>query len=248
MAAFRSIPPEQKPTKERHPPHRPALNKPSLTLQATSLWTYPSRTYGGKKQGDDNFRGATPAWVIWDLIQRYVPPNGLVIDPFCGSGTTLDVCQDTERRAMGFDVNPVRADIQNADARSLPVKSAIADLVFMDDPRCIGKLSPKDQRLDRALDLCFAEAHRVLRDGGVIAVYICDIYQHPSQFYPIGFRAFDLLRKRFLPLDIVSVVRQNAALEKGNYRRAAVDQGFLMRGFNYLFVLRKTPKRTSDAP
>jgi hypothetical protein len=100
-------------------------------------------------------------------------------------------------------------------------------------------LPARDQRFDRALDMCFAEAYRVLKPDGVIAVYICDVYQHPGGFYPIGFRAFDMLRKRFVPIDTVAVLRHNAALELPTHRRAAVEKGFMLRGFNYLFMLRK---------
>ena len=232
---------------------RPA--KPALVAQTTTLWDYPSRTYGRGHQGDDRFRGATPAWVIWDVVTRFVPAGGTVIDPFCGSGTTLDVCRELERRGMGFDVHPVRDDIRQADARSLPIKNAVADLVFMDppyadnlaysdDPRCLGKLPAKDQRFDRAMDLCFAEASRVLKPAGVIAVYIADVYQHPGGFYPLGFRVFDLLRKRFVPIDIAAVVRRNASLQLASHRRAALEQQFMLRGFNYLFLLRKHPRKS----
>jgi adenine-specific DNA-methyltransferase len=188
--------------------------------------------------------------MIAQVLERYTSEDALVVDPFCGSGTTLDVCRQMRRRGRGFDVHPVRDDIENADARSLPLKNATVDLVFMDppygdnlvysdDPRCLGRLSVKDQRFDRALDLCFAEAQRILRPGGVIAVYICDVYQHPSGFYPTGFRAFDLLRKRFLPLDIVAVARHQASLQRPDFRRAATEGGFLLRGFNYLLLVRK---------
>ena len=252
-------PPRRAPTRPgatRRVPDRPDRaqrarpDKPRLQPQTTTLWDYPSRTYGRGGQGDDRFRGATPAWLIWDVVTRFVREGGLVVDPFCGSGTTLDVCKELNRAAMGFDVHPVRPDIKNADARSLPLRNAVADLVFMDppyadnlaysdDPRCLGKLPAKDQRFDRALDLCFAEAHRVLKPQGVIAVYICDVYHHPAGFYPIGFRAFDLLKQRFLPIDIAAVTRHNATIEQPSHRRAAAEQGFLLRGFNYLLMLRK---------
>jgi len=248
-AGARPSPPRPGP----RPDERTRPNRPPLHPQSTTLWTYPSRTFGDGRQGDDKFKGATPAWLIWDVVQRFVPEGGMVVDPFCGSGTSIDVCRSMGREVAGFDVSPARDDIRQADARSLPLKNGVADLVFMDppyadnltysdDPRCLGKLPARDQRFDRALDLCFAEAHRVLRNDGVIALYICDVYQHPSGFYPIGFRAFDLLRKRFVPIDIAAVVRQSASLEKGNYHKAAVEQGFMLRGFNYLFLARKAPK------
>src|SRR5690348_5050243 len=61
-----------------------------------------------------------PSYVIWNLIQRYTKENDLVVDPFAGSGTTLDVARDLKRRALGYDVHPARKDIFRVDARKLP--------------------------------------------------------------------------------------------------------------------------------
>jgi hypothetical protein len=132
-------------------------DKPPLRIQTTTLWDYPSQHYGQGMQGDSRYVGATPSYIPWNLIQRYTREGDLVIDPMCGSGTTLDVCKDTRRRGRGFDVKPFRPDIEAADARKLPVESGSARLVFMDppygdhidyseDPRCIGKLSAYDPR------------------------------------------------------------------------------------------------------
>jgi site-specific DNA-methyltransferase (adenine-specific) len=37
--------------------------------------------------------------------------NDLVVDPFSGSGTTLRVCQQLGRRAMGIEINPDYVDM-----------------------------------------------------------------------------------------------------------------------------------------
>jgi hypothetical protein len=99
--------------------------------------------------------GSTPAWVIWNLLQRFTRDNDLVVDPFCGGGTTLDVARSLGRRALGYDVNPVREDVFRADARRLPLEDGKADFVFMDPPwsthgeysglpECIGSLTGFD--------------------------------------------------------------------------------------------------------
>src|SRR5438046_557744 len=111
--------------------------KPPLRIQPTTLWEYPSQHYGpdaGGMQGDSRYVGATPSYVIWNLVERYTKPGDLVVDPFCGSGTTLDVAKDTARSARGFDLAPYRPDIERADARKLPLDSGSVDLVFMDPP------------------------------------------------------------------------------------------------------------------
>ncbi len=38
---------------------------------------------------------------------------------------------------------------------------------------------------------------------------------------------------------MIAVVRHNKTLEMGNYRAAAEEGNFYLRGFNYLFIMRK---------
>lgn len=230
-------------------PRRPA--KPPLRIQPTTLWDYPSQNYGEGEQGDSRYVGATPSYVIWNLIQRYTKPNDLVVDPFCGSGTTLDVAKDTGRRARGFDLAPYRPDIERADARKLPLEAGSVDLVFMDppygdhihysdQPDCIGKLSAYDPAYYRAMHRAIREAARVLVPGGVLGVYVCDYYEKKHGFAPVGFQLFVSIAESLSILDVVSVARHNKTLEMGNYRKAAEEGNFFLRGFNYLFIAQKT--------
>jgi DNA modification methylase len=69
-----------------------------------------------------------------NLIQRYTKEGDLVIDTMCGSGTTIDVCKEENRKVLGFDIVPYRADIKQADARKLPLDDEVADFVFIDSP------------------------------------------------------------------------------------------------------------------
>ena len=237
-----------------------APRKPPLQLQVTTLWDYPSQHYGdhgSTEQGSSSFRGATPSYVIWNVVQRFSKEGETVLDPFCGSGTTLDVCKDTGRRGVGFDVAPSRSDIQNADARSLPLKQKSVDLIFFDppyadnldysnDPRCLGKLKP-DGRFQRAMRLVLDECARVIRDERVLAIYVCDVFHKGRGFYPLGFEIFEMAKKHFIPIDVVAVTRHNKTLEMGNYRKAADEGGFFLRGFNYLLLFRRRREQSSPA-
>jgi len=45
------------------------------------------------------------------FIRSFAPPAGLVLDPFCGSGTTLAVAVRWGRRALGCDIRQSQIDI-----------------------------------------------------------------------------------------------------------------------------------------
>jgi len=225
--------------------------KPPLRIQPTTLWEYPSQDYGDLQQGLPGYKGATPSYIVWNLLQRYTKPNDLVIDPCAGSGTTLDVARDLGRKALGYDVHPARKDIFRVDARKLPPElTGKVDFVFIDppysthldygdDPRDIGKLDAAGGEYYKAMEQVIAEIHRVLKPGKHMALYVSDSYVKGKGFFPIGFELFERLKKTFEPVDIVSVVRHNKTLEMGNYRKAAEDGNFFLRGFNYLFIMKK---------
>jgi DNA modification methylase len=226
------------------------FKKPKLTLQTTTLWDYPSQHYGDRMQGDKSYKGATPSYVIWNLIQRYTDVGGVVLDPMCGSGTTLDVCADTRREGIGFDVAPYRDDIRQADARKLPLKDASVDLVFVDPPysthlkysghpQCIGELDANGPEYYAAMGLALGEMHRVLKPGGHLGLYVSDSYVKDEPFMPIGFELFNLMRQRFEAVDIVAVTRRNKTLQHGHWHRSAQAGGYFLRGFNYLFIMKK---------
>jgi adenine-specific DNA-methyltransferase len=239
-----------KPTRP-HSPARATAKKPPLRPQVTTLWDYPSQDYGETHQGLPGYKGATPSYIIWNLLQRYTKEKDLVVDCFAGSGTTLDVARDLNRRVLGYDVHPTRKDIFRVDARKLPPELAgKVDFVFIDppygthldygdDPRDIGKLDAAGTEYYDAMEQVFREIARVLKPGGHMGLYVSDSYVHGKGFYPIGIELFSRLRKHLTPVDVVSVVRHNKTLEMGNYRKAADEGNFFLRGFNYLFIMRK---------
>ena len=239
----------------------PRPKKPPLTIQVTTLWDYPSQDYGDEQQGRPGYKGATPSYIVWNLLRRYTKEKELVVDPCAGSGTTLDVARDLNRRALGYDVHPTRKDIFRVDARKLPPElTGKADFVFIDppysthldygpDPRDIGKLDASGPAYYEAMEQVGREIHRVLKPGRHTALYVSDSYVHGGSpgkgtFLPIGFELFAILRKTgFEPVDIVAVTRHNKTLDMGNYRRAAEEGNFFLRGFNYLFIMRKADGR-----
>ena len=87
------------------------------------------------------------------------------------------------------------------------------------------------------MEQVFREIHRVLKPGKHMApVRQRQLRARRQGFHPIGFELFERMRKvGFEPVDIVAVTRHNKTLEMGNYRKAAEEGNFFLRGFNYLF-------------
>ena len=56
--------------------------------------------------GRDGHSATFPERLIEPRIRSCCPPGGLVLDPFCGVGTTLQVAVKNGRRAVGFELNP----------------------------------------------------------------------------------------------------------------------------------------------
>ncbi|MBX3389169.1 MAG: methyltransferase domain-containing protein [Phycisphaeraceae bacterium] len=234
-----------------------------MQIMTTTLWEYPSQHYDaatGNMQGDKRYVGASPSWVIWQCLQRYTKPGETVLDPMVGSGTTIDVAMDLKRRAIGFDLAPSRPDIRQGDARKIDLPSASVDFVFVDppysthvdysdDPACIGKLDALGADGGGAyyasMQRVIREIARVLKPGRHMALYVSDSFQKPGAnsastgFAPIGFELFAMMRESMQPVDIIAVVRHNQKLQRGNWHKAAEEGNFFLRGFNYLFIMRK---------
>ncbi len=168
-----------------------------------------------------------------------------------------DVAADLERNCFAFDLQPTRKEIEEADARDLPLGEEVVDFVFMDPPygknlkysgkpECIGELDAREQEYFDSMKVVFEEAWRVLKPGGHLAVYVCDVWTR-SMFVPIGMHYLFMLSQIFEVVDHIAVVRHNKDLDKGNYHKAAEETNFFLRGFNHLLIMRKL-EQAPDAP
>ena len=226
------------------------MSKPALYLQTTTLWDYPSQHYKRSMEPESEYKGSTPAYIIWNLLSRYTKSKDLVVDPMCGIGTTIEVARDLNRRALGYDISPVRKDIFRADARKLPLEDGKADFVFIDPPysdhirysglkECIGELSAQSEEYYKAMNLVFKETFRILRFDRYMALYVSDSFKKNKPFMPIGFKLFSMLNEIFTPVDIITVTRHNASMYRNNWHKAAIEHNYYLRGFNYLFIMHK---------
>lgn len=131
--------------------------------------------------------GQIAGQVIQNLMWYYSQPGDLIVDPFCGGGSTIDACQIMDRECLGYDIAPVRDDIEQWDiSEGYPpeVKDAGPQLVFADPPywnmlnEKYLKLSPNtasNLSMTGFTEFLFklaVDTYEVLRPGGFFALII----------------------------------------------------------------------------
>jgi len=218
-------------------------------LEATTLWDYPRQSYGKTQKGSNKYAGVTPAFIIYNMVKRYTEPGDLVLDPMAGSGTTIDVCKEEDRRCTAFDISPTRADIKQNDARKIPLHDNTVDMIFIDSPYGdnidyndkpgnIGKISAETDEFYDSLEMVMAECNRVLKPGKVLGWLIGDQWVKKT-FTPVGYRVYDRLSRYFETVDIICVARRSQTSNTGIWHNRALRFNFYLRGFKYLFIMRK---------
>src|SRR3989454_10267831 len=218
-------------------------------LESTTPWAYPKQSYGKARKGSNKYAGVTPAFVIYNMVRRYSEPGELVLDPMAGSGTTLDVCKEEGRKCVVYDVVPTRPEIIQNDARKIPLPDNSVDLVFIDSPygdnirynehpANIGHISAESGEFYEELEKVMVECQRIMKPGKVLGWLIGDQWVK-KKFTPVGFKVHERLSKHFDTVDVISVVRRSQSSNTGIWYNRAIRFNFYLRGFKYLFIMRK---------
>ena len=218
-------------------------------LESTTLWNYPRQSYGKTQKGSNKYAGVTPAFVIYNMVKRYTEPGDLVLDPMAGSGTTIDVCNEEGRHCIAYDISSTRPDIIQNDARNMPLATASVEMIFIDSPYGdnvnyndhpgnIGKISAENDQFYEELNKVMAECYRVLKPGRVLGWLIGDQWVK-KKFTPVGFRVYEGLCKYFETVDIICVARRSQTSNTEIWHSRALRFNFYLRGFKYLFIMRK---------
>ena len=88
------------------------------TNQGNAARLIPHRWMGAMKESEGNERRVHPTQkpiaLMAELIKQYTQPGDLILDPFCGSGTTGVACVQTGRRFIGIEIDEGYATIARA--------------------------------------------------------------------------------------------------------------------------------------
>ena len=95
-----------------HGPHINSFELGQHGRRRTNVWTYPGvNSFGaGRDEALAMHPTVKPVALVADAIRDCSKRNGLILDPFLGSGTTVIAAELTGRRAAGFELDPRYAD------------------------------------------------------------------------------------------------------------------------------------------
>ena len=99
---------------------------------AHAVWTHPIAAIDSKKRGDGRSDHLTPKplSLMLELVELFTDPGDLVLDPFCGSGTTGVACLRLGRRFIGIERDEKYAAVARerleAESQGLSLRDARA--------------------------------------------------------------------------------------------------------------------------
>ncbi len=187
-------------------------------LQLTNLWYFNS---SDPRFGKANFRGRIAGQIVANALYYFAGSDGLIVDPFAGSGTLGDVMDKLlyfkGREYLMFDLSPSDERIKQNDVTSkgIPVPKNSTGYIFLDPP--YGNLGQRyygtsESDLSRMAPQAFLaimysvirECRRALRKGKNVSLIIEPVMPFDSDFLDLPF----LLAKKFIEesFEVVSKV------------------------------------------
>lgn len=242
------------------------LHPENYAPETTSVWSFPAR--GNWATHTSKYRGNFAPQVARNIIEMYSEPGELVLDPMCGSGTTLIEAKLLHRNALGFDINPVAVDLAAnnlkfdypnecqqsvvlGDARELTtIVNDSVDLILTHPPYLNivkyseGKIAGDLSNISNLAKFCdqieivAAELYRVLKPNHYCAILMGDT-RRQQHFVPLAFSVMErFLKVGFLLKEDIIKIQYNCTTTRG-WSPMAKKYGFYMIMHEHLFVFRK---------
>lgn len=224
-----------------------------------SLWIFDKRDDTGAHDGWywGNFIPQIPR----QLMLRYTVEGDWVLDPFCGSGTTLIECRRLGRNGIGIDINKdvvkraklavekepnphnVITEVIAGDSKTIAIRRRFFSLVIMHPPyHDIIKFSDNKNDLSRVntipeflsgLSEVVDNTCRNLKEKGILGLVVGDKYAK-GKWIPLGFLCMnEILKKKSFTLK--SIVVKNIKETRGKRNQYNLWRYRAIKGGYYVF-------------
>ena len=232
-------------------------------LEDTTIWNFKERGSWATHKGD--YRGNCPPQVPRNLILKYTKEGDIVLDTFCGSGTTLIETKLLNRKGVGIDVNVKALRISKerlnfksnnlcepklikADSTNLRgiVPNNCIDFIFAHPPyaniiKYSDNIKEDLSRLElneflNQIKLFSKECFRILKKDKYCAVLIGDIRKNKN-IIPLGFYIMDIFIQTGFTLKEI-IIKEQHNCKKTDYWRQNKNRDFYLLAHEYIFVFK----------
>lgn len=235
----------------------------NFEMENTSIWSFKERGDWATHKGD--YRGNCSPQVPRNLILKYTNQDDIVLDPFCGSGTTMIECKLLKRKGIGIDINEnalkiasnrLNFDYNNEYTPKLIKTSSInlqkfipsnkVDFVFAHPPyadiiRYSNDIQEDISRMNineflNQMSLFSKECYRVLKKGKICSILIGDIRKR-GNVIPLGFYLMNIFIKTGFKLKEIIIKEQHNCKMTNYWKNKNID--FYLLAHEYIFVFKK---------
>ena len=219
-------------------------NSPSW-LRLYNIWSFgkPDPRWGHKHPGQ------IPGQIMANLLYYYTNENDLIVDPFGGGGSTVDVCRDFNRKCWIGDIEPKREGIETWDiTNGFPDKLKDVQLVFLDPPYAMvnkGKYTEGSKDLSNMdlesfyseMEKIFKNTQKILKRGGYIALIIGGTLGI-SGGEDFAIKCYNLLYEYYQPIRrvIVPYTTQNY---RADQVKESKDKKYMLNLFRDLMIFKR---------
>ncbi len=239
------------------------FNPEGFDLEKTTLWSFKERGKWATHKGD--YRGNCPPQVPRNLILKYTREKDIVLDPFCGSGTTMIECKLLNRKGIGIDVSVdalilaknrlnfkyktvyepklIRADSTNLQSI---IPNEKIDFIFAHPPYADAIKYSEDIKEDisrlnlqeflNQMNLFAKECFRILKKDKVCSILIGDIRKNRNVI-PLGFYIMDIFIQTGFKLKEIIIKEQHNCKMNEYWKNKNID--FYLLAHEYVFILKK---------
>lgn len=239
--------------------------------ERTTVWDFPIRGDWATHKGD--YRGNFAPQIARNILLNYSQEGELVLDPMCGSGTTLIEARLLNRNAIGYDINAHAVEITRSRL-TFDVSNSSQQRVALGDVRCLTELddsvdlilthppyanivkysdgkNPDDLSsianihafLDE-LEKGIGEMYRALKPNRYCAILIGDT-RKGQHYVPLSHFVLDRCLKVGFALKEEIIKTQHNTTYSPRWAGAARSYRFYLIMHEHLFVLRK-PRAGED--
>ncbi len=241
------------------------LEPKDFSLEKNSIWSFKSR--GNWATHNGSYRGNWSPYIPRNIILRYSNEKDLVLDYFCGAGTTAVEAKLLNRDFIGIDINEKAVELAKenltfdsfndsqitlkvGDARNLnDIKDNSIDLICSHPPYAdiinythnnlddLSHLSVND--FLKEIKKVALESYRVLKPEKYCAILIGDMRKN-KHVIPLGFWTIEKYIEAGFNIKELIIKRQHNCKTTGFWYKNSIKFNFLLLAHEYLVVFKKT--------